>query len=429
LNNLIPDYIAEDLRPLAVPIDELNEDPANARLHSQRNLEAIKGSLARYGQRKPVVANRQGNVVEAGNGTLQAARELGWTHLAVVWVDDDALTATGYSIADNRAAELATWDDEALARLLRDLDQAEELEPTGFSDADLAAILTRLGLETLSEQDEDLDRLEDDLEAADQGELEVEVEPGDVWGLGAHRLLCGDSTAPESFVRLLADERPVAMFTDPPYNVDYYSDRRPRPVTTRDWDRVYQDDLTPEEYAAFFAAVARNADRCLVEGAPFYVFNGHHNFGMMSDCLEALGWHVACVITWVKQVFAIGYGDYNHQAEFCLYGWKKGAAHRWYGPPNERTVWEIAREHTATYQHPTQKPVELPARALRNSTQPGDLVLEPFGGSGSTLVACEQMGRACRVIELDPAYCQVIVNRWEELTGGKAELLERVATT
>jgi len=241
---------------------------------------------------------------------------------------------------------------------------------------------------------------------------------------GEHRILCGDVTKPSDVAKLMADNRARLCNTDPPYGVNY--DRRNRPSAKRPrkntvaQDKIHNDNLTPKRYAAWFAKVADVLAEVMTAGTPFYIWNSHKNFGLMHDLLTTRGFKVVSVITWAKESFCPGFGDYNEQVEYCLYGWKGGARHFWYGPKNESTLWQIHRDRTSLYHHPTQKALELAERAIRNSSRVGDIVFDPFLGSGTTLIAAARLGRRCSGIEIEPRYCDCIVRRYIALAGHAA---------
>jgi len=288
---------------------------------------------------------------------------------------------------------------------------------TGFDSTEISHLLDRLALD-----DEDAFDLADALDAA-EGQPPV-TQPGELIELGRHRLLCGDAANPQDLERLLEGAQADLVFTDPPYNVNYYGGNRPtpraaRPKRSRSWKRIYMDDLDQGAYEEWLGQVLQNMLAAIAPGASFYIWNGHRQFGPMHALITAAGAHVSCVIVWAKESFAIGYGDYNQQTEFCLYGWgaqRKSAggnsAHRWYGPTNESTLWQIHRDRTREYRHPTQKPLALADRALRNSSRRGECVLDMFLGSGSTLVSAERLERRCLGLEIDPRYCDAIVRRY-----------------
>ncbi len=259
-----------------------------------------------------------------------------------------------------------------------------------------------------------------------EGALESVVEPvtrkGELLQLGRHVILCADSVLYENVKFLLGDERAKLVNMDPPYNIGYLGGNRPKPKTARpkrshNWDRIYSDNLSQEAYEELLEKVFNNMDKFLEPGCSFYIWNGHCQFAPMHKILTELKYHIGCVITWAKPNFAISYGDYHQQTEFCLYGWKEGAKHRWFGGVNESSLWEVKRDPTRQYVHPTQKPCELSARAIKNSSQRGEIVLDLFLGSGSTLIAAETLDRRCYGIELDPRYVDVIVRRYINFAG------------
>jgi DNA modification methylase len=431
-------HIAESLRPLAVPIEEIHFDPANARMHDDANLDAIRGSLATYGQRKPIVINRRTGLVEAGNGTLQGALSLNWPHLAVVYVDDDPSAAAGYSIADNQSAALATWDKEKLALLL---------ELTDEDDERLSAMLADLRAEAgLAPPD--------GLVEADEVPLppdEPITRPGDLWVLGNHRLLCGDSGKPEAVDTLLAGARIHLVNTDPPYNVrveprsnnaiaagnssfqgtqhhqslDLARHPGKNKGTTKKMrakDRPLANDFVSDEaFAQMLHAWFGNLARVLLPGRAFYIAGGYSNIGNYPHALQASGLYFSQQIIWVKEHPVLTRKDFLGNHEWCFYGWREGAAHQFFGPNNATDVWSIKKVNPQSMIHLTEKPVELAVRAMQYSSRAGENVLDLFGGSGSTLIAAEQTGRRAFLIELDPAYCDVIVERYEKFTGNKAK--------
>jgi DNA modification methylase len=406
-------HIAEPLRPLAVPITDLTPDAANARKHDERNLDAIAASLSRWGQRLPIVVQRRGMVVRAGNGRVEAAKRLGWTHIAAVVVDDDSVEAVAFAIADNRTAELATWDDQTLASLLDTLPK-DARDAAGWSDAELSDLLESL---TPAEVVED---------EAPEPLAEAVSRTGDLWHMGAHRLLCGDSTKAEDVGRVMGDTRPSLMLTDPPYGVAYQTKLSVEEATARrrrtDGLEVANDALTPDATRALVAAALGEGGRRLRPGGAFYVCSPS---GDMSDVMRTAvvdaGLRYRQVIIWVKDVFVMGRQDYHWRHEDILYGWVEGAAHYFVDDRTQDTVWECPRPKRSE-EHPTMKPAELFGRAIGNSTRAGDAVYEPFSGSGTTLVASEQLGRTCYAIELEPRYVDVAIRRWQKLTGREATL-------
>ena len=393
-----------ELKTESVSISTLKPDPMNARRHDPKNLTAISNSLKRFGQRKPIVITGDGTVV-AGNGTLAAAIQLGWTHLSCARVPRDWTheEIKAYALADNRTAELAEWDPSMLA------EQLLELDAVGWD-------VSELGFEALEPPI--------DPDADDESPLEFRDEPvtklGDLYRMGDHLLICGDATHASTFKRLFQSDgggqiMADLVWTDPPYGVSYVG-------KTKDALTIQNDSLNPEEFLAFLKSAFENSKQVSKPGAVWYVAapagNLFLSFAIALSDLEI--WRHTLV--WVKDMFVMGRADYHYRHEAILYGWTPGAAHQ--EPPDRKqdSVWEIPRPKRSE-EHPTMKPLELIIRAIRNSTSKGQIVLDPFGGSGSTLIAAEQTGRKARLIELDPKYCDVIVTRWQNLTGQTAELI------
>ena len=379
-----------------VAIESLALDPNNARKHSKRNLDAIKASLSKFGQRKPIVVHN--NVVIAGNGTLEAAKSLGWTEITISRcpADWDADTAKAYALADNRSSELAEWDDAILATQLLDLDEMGwDIEDIGFSQKDLP-----------------------DLTPVDEDEIpEPPVEPktklGDIYQLGRHRLMCGDSTDSATVERLMNGEKADMVFTDPPYGVSYDGGHA---------NEKRRDKLQNDDKVDMYNLPIKNAFAASKDEAPLYLwFADRFSQDVITGLIEA-GWVVRNWIVWNKNVAQFGAigAQYKSKHEPCIYAFKKGKTVNWVGPNNETTVWDVSRDHKNEH-HPTQKPVELAKRAMDNHSV--EAVLDLFGGSGSTLIAAEQTNRTCYMMELDPKYCDVIITRWENLTGLEAELI------
>jgi site-specific DNA-methyltransferase (adenine-specific) len=383
----------------SVRITDLVSDPNNARKHDEKNIDAIKGSLTQFGQRKPIVV--QGNVVIAGNGTLEAARQLGWDEIDIVQVPNDWTPeqAKAYALADNRSAELAKWDMQVLNAQLMELDSVEfDIEAIGF---ELPQVL-------------ELENADDANEVPETPEEPI-TKIGDVWKLGEHRVLCGDATSIDAYQKLLGDEKVDLVWTDPPYGVAYVG-------KTKDALTIENDTLDAGQLESFLRDAFTNIFASTKPGACWYVASPSGNlFQSFSIPLSELEvWKHTLV--WVKDVLVMGRADYHYRHESIFYGWTPGAAHQ--TPPDRKqdTIWEFPKPR-ANREHPTMKPVELIVRAINNSSRAKDLILDPFGGSGSTLIAAEQTQRVARLIELDPKYVDVIVKRWETLTGKKAELL------
>ena len=380
------------------PISKLTLDPNNARKHSEKNLRAIAASLEKFGQRKPIVVHR--GVVIAGNGTVEAAKSLGWTDISIAAVPDewDTDTAKAYALADNRSAELAEWDESELAKQILDLDDK------GWDIAELGFEMPQvIKPEPIDEND------------IPEAPAEPTTKLGDVYQLGKHRLICGDSTDVTVMDKLLGEEKADLVWTDPPYGVSYVG-------KTKDALTIENDTLNLAELEDFLRSAFNSIFTATKPGACWYVAAPSGNlFQAFSIPLSELDvWRHTLV--WVKDTLVMGRADYHYRHESIFYGWTPGAAHQ--TPPDRKqdTIWEIPRPK-ANKEHPTMKPIELIERAIQNSSLTGQIVLDAFGGSGSTLIACEQTKRVARLIELDPKYCDVIVTRWENLTGEKATLV------
>lgn len=378
----------------------------NARTHSDAQVAQISASIVEFGFTNPILAGSDG-VIVAGHGRLAAAQKLGLALVPVVVLDH--LTPTqrrALVIADNRIAENAAWDDDLLRVELEALqDEGFDLDLTGFDADALAELLA--GDEPLNEGQTDEDAV------PDVGDAPVS-RPGDVWQLGAHRLLCGDATVAASYEALLDGETVDMVFTDPPYNVNYANSAKDK---MRGKDRaILNDNLGDGFYDFLLAALTPMVAHC--RGA-IYMAMSSSELDTLQSAFRAAGGHWSTFIIWAKNTFTLGRADYQRQYEPILYGWPEGADRHWCGDRDQGDVWQIKKPQKNDL-HPTMKPVELVERALRNSSRPGGVVLDPFGGSGTTLVAAEKSGRVARLIELDPKYADVIVRRWEDYTGKKA---------
>ena len=378
----------------------------NARTHSEAQVAQIAASIVEFGFTNPILAGSDG-VIVAGHGRLAAAQKLGLAVVPVVVLDH--LTPTqrrALVIADNRIAENAAWDDDLLRVELEALqDEGFDLDLTGF-DADALA-------ELLAGDEPDNEGQTDEDAVPDVGDAPVS-RPGDVWHLGPHRLLCGDATVATSYEALLDGEAVDMVFTDPPYNVNYANSAKDK---MRGKDRaILNDNLGDGFYDFLLAALTPTLAHC--RGA-IYVAMSSSELDTLQSAFRAAGGHWSTFIIWAKNTFTLGRADYQRQYEPILYGWPEGGERHWCGDRDQGDVWQIKKPQKNDL-HPTMKPVELVERALRNSSRPGNVVLDPFGGSGTTLIAAEKAGRVARLIELDPKYADVIVRRWEDYTGKKA---------
>jgi DNA modification methylase len=395
-----------------IQVDDLNLDPANARVHGEKNIAAIKSSLAAFGQRKPIVVQKSGMIVRAGNGTVTAAKALGWTQIAAVVIDDDAATALQFAIADNRTAELAEWDDETLAQLLASMDSDARLA-VGFQPEDVDALLADMSRGAGGPVDDD---------GPDPPAEVATARRGDLWILGDHRLLCGDSTSREDVLRLMGGEKAALVATDPPYLVDYTGER-PND-TGKDWSDKYRE-IDIKDADGFFRAVFENVLAVLGPKAAIYCWHAHKRCGDIQRIWRDLGILDHQQIIWVKPTPVFGRVYWHFRHEPCVMGWKQGDKPEHNGDHEHDSVWEIdweGKQRVVGNEHPTQKPVEIFARPMRKHTVPGAIVFEPFSGSGSQLIAAEKEGRRCRAMEISPPFVDVAIRRWEKATGRQATL-------
>jgi len=386
-------------------ISDLTLDPKNARKHSQKNLDAISASLKQFGQRKPIVITHKGLIL-AGNGTLEAAKSLGWDRVdvAVAPADWDENTAKAYALADNRTAELAEWDKLVLAETLLELVDAEfNIEELGFEMPE-------------SEIEEEVD------EVPSLEEVEHRTKLGQLWKLGDHLLYCGDAIEEATFTRLMGEEKAHIIWTDPPWNVNYGAvdegNQQGYKVRT-----IMNDHMGEGEWDEFVGAFCKTMFDYSLDGAPIYLVMSAQEWPVIDRNLREVGFHWSSTVIWAKDRLVLSRKDYHTQYEPIWYGWNADAP-RLVGVEDRKQsdLWEIERPSRSEL-HPTMKPIELVQRSLLNSSKPGSIVLDPFGGSGSTLIAAEQTNRKCRMVELDPQYCDVILERWEKFTGKTAELV------
>ncbi len=472
---------------------------ANIRMHDERNIKAIAASLKRFGQQKPIIINPAGEIL-AGNAMYLAARRLGWKSITTVVTGLTGPDAKAFAVADNRTAELAKWNDEALISLLQELraEDAGLFAATGFDDDDVKRLL-----------DESLpDEMPPGIDDVPAQPDEAITKPGDLWILGAHRLLCGDSAAAADLDRLLDGEKIQLVNTDPPYNVNVeprsnnalaaagkklmpnqsfdvarQGEKRATTKKLRAKDRPLENDfVSDEQFAHLLRAWFGQISRVLEPGRSFYIWGGYANVANYPSALVESELRFSQAIIWVKGHPVLTRKDFMGDHEWCFYGWRSGAAH-WFNPRfmNARDVWRVdpcstakpvplpntaielpskcmaaTRKENETLLdilvdrvgdfrlvgrpgrrpadvwtvkkvasqkmvHLTEKPVELAVRAMRYSSKPGENVLDLFGGSGSTLIAAEHAKRRAFLMEIDPLYCDVIVQRWEKMTGRKAE--------
>lgn len=416
---------------IEVAIDQIKEYENNPRINNKA-IEAVQESIASFGFKVPIVLDTN-NVIIAGHTRLAAAERLEMETVPCIIADD--LTpekVKAFRLADNKTAEIAEWDFDKLEEELRALNAFDiDMSAFGFD----AAIF------------DDFKVIEEDTAPEIDEETEPICKAGDIWQLGAHRLICGDSTDKKTIELLMDGAAADMLLTDPPYNVNYEGG-------TAAALKIANDNMPAQQFFEFLKAAFEAADGAMHEGAAFYIWHAESEGLNFRTACAAADWKVRQCLIWVKNSFVMGRQDYQWKHEPCLYGWKDGAAHYFIDDRTQSTVFEdkidldkLKKEELKDMlknfldnnmpttvihedkplknaEHPTMKPVNLFARLIKNSTMRDDIVLDIFGGSGTTLIACEQLDRVCHICELDPKYCDVIISRWENLTGQKAEKIQ-----
>jgi len=395
---------------IKVPIDQLRPFEKNPRQHGDDVKFLIK-SIEKYGWTNPILVQKGTMRIVAGHGRLLAAKEKGLTEVPVIELDLDDRDATAYTIADNKSAEKSQWNLPNLKELLVGLDDGGfDLDLTGFDELELEKLITS---ETNGQEDVP----------------DVPAKPitnrGDLWALGPHRLLCGDAVIFDDVKTLMRDELGDMIFTDPPYSVGYQEKAKnlnARIGTGANEKPIKNDDLTEHEAKVIWENAFKNYFDFTTAGASYYCTSPQGGTQMELMFMISKSWLVKHQLIWVKDSLVLGRSDYHYRHEPIIYGWKEGSKHLFYGDRKQTSVWEFKRPR-ASKLHPTMKPVELIEKAIKNSSRRNNLVLDFFGGAGSTLMACEKTNRVCRMMELDPQYCDVIVKRWQN-SGGKAKRIK-----
>ncbi len=406
---VLKDQAAPEVAAVWVPIAELQPWDKNPRKNDGA-VAKVADSIRRFGFGAPILARRNGEVI-AGHTRLKAALKLGLDRVPVRYLDLDPADARLLALADNKLAEIAEWDEALLAELLKDLDPADSAI-AGFGAKEVAELLAEIA---------EPETFNGDLDDAPALPAEPTAKPGDLWILGRHRILCGDSTNPADVERLLAGKRPALVFTDPPYGMSYGGGRAagstPKGARVKAHGEIVGDDKKGEDLVRLVRDALAIAAKAKTPDAAVYVCLTWRTYTEFERALAEAGIVVKACIVWDKRSIGLGYADYRPQHEFIFY-----CGGSWQGGKDESDVWQASRGNTSEYVHPTQKPVELIERAIGNSSHKGDAVLDLFGGSGSTLIACEKTGRAAYLLEIDPRYCDVIRLRWEQATGKTATL-------
>ncbi|MFU9935892.1 site-specific DNA-methyltransferase [Fannyhessea vaginae] len=377
-------------------VSELIPYVRNARTHSEAQVSQIAASIREFGFLSPILV-AEDNTILAGHGRLAAAQKLGLKK--VPCVKENHLTETqkrAYIIADNKLSLNAGWDSELLAVELSELEGADfNLDLLGFDEAELSSIF-----------DADKDVSDDDFDVEKELEEPCFSKTGDMWTLGKHRVICGDATKLETFKTLLEDTKVNLVVTDPPYNVNYEGSA----------GKIKNDNMENDKFYQFLFNSFVNMEQAMADDASIYVFHADTEGLNFRKAFQDAGFYLSGCCIWKKPSLVLGRSPYQWQHEPCLYGWKKKGKHNWYAGRKETSVWEFEKPKKNA-DHPTMKPIALLAYPIKNSSMTNSLVLDPFAGSGSTLIACEQTGRICYAIELDEKYCDVIVKRYIEQVG------------
>ena len=368
----------------------------NARTHSESQIAQIAASIKEFGFLSPILI-AEDNTILAGHGRLAAAQKLGLKQ--VPCVKENHLTETqrrAYIIADNRLSLNAGWDDEMLAIELSELQGVDfDLDLLGFDESELASIF------------EDGKEVEDDdFDVTEELNKPSFSKVGDIWTLGRHRLICGDSTKEETYKRLMDEKKANLVVTDPPYNVNYEGSA----------GKIKNDNMDNDKFYNFLLDAFSNMEKGMADDASIYVFHADTEGLNFRKAFNDAGFYLSGCCIWKKPSLVLGRSPYQWQHEPCLYGWKKKGKHQWYSGRKETTIWEFEKPKKNA-DHPTMKPIPLLAYPITNSSMSNTLILDPFGGSGSTLIACEQTDRSCYTIELDEKFCDVIVKRYIEQVG------------
>ena len=391
------------------PLSDLHPAEYNPRVAlapEDEEYKRIKRSIETYGYVDPIIINSDGTII-GGHQRYNVLLDLGYDTAHVVIVDLDKNAEKALNVALNKIS--GEWDDEKLCDLLQDLDlSGYDFSLTGFTRSELDGLQLKLGVgEAVEDEDFDVDK------AVEECEKPV-TKRGDLWIMGGHRLLCGDARNVDDMARLMGGAKADLLLTDPPYNVDYVG-------KTKDALKIDNDRMSNADFRAFLLEAFTAARQSMKAGAAVYIWHADSNgYDFRGACMDA-GWKVRQCLIWEKDILVLGRQDYQWQHEPCLYGWNEGAGHAWYSDRKQTTILRFDKP-TRSKEHPTMEPVPLFGYLVQNSSKPGDIVLDPFSGSGTTVIAAEQLDRTAYVMELNERYCDVIVKRWEEQTGEKAVL-------
>jgi len=377
----------------------------NSRTHSDEQVAQIAASIKEFGWTNPILVDGENGII-AGHGRLMAARKLGHAEVPTIELKDlTEAQKKAYVIADNKLALNAGWDNDVLKIELKNLQELGfDLDVLGFDAKELDALLEPEQIEGLTDEDN-----------APPIPIEPKTKQGDIYQLGKHRLMCGDSCSVTDMEKLCDGQLVDMWLTDPPYNVAYEG-------KTKDALKIKNDEMADDDFRQFLRNAYVTADLVMKPGAVFYIWHADLEGYNFRGAAQDAGWKVRQCLIWKKSTMVMGRQDYHWKHEPCLYGWKDGAGHLWAADRKQTTILEFEKP-SRNGEHPTMKPVALFEYQMLNNTKGGDIVLDSFGGSGTTLIAAEKNNRVARLMELDPKYCDVIVKRWEDFTGKKAVLL------
>ena len=380
-----------------IQLTNINPAEYNPRIITKDEFEGLKTSLQTFGQQENLIVNKDMTLI-SGHQRLQAMLALGWTDAVCNVVDLDKHEEKKLNVLMNSQAISGQWDDLKLAEILEELKLDDNYES--------------LRLNKLEPLDLSLDGIEED-DAPELSDEPAISKLGEIYKLGRHRILCGSATDEDDVNRLFGDQKIDLYLTDPPYNVDYTG-------KTKDALKIDNDSMDDGEFLAFLADAYRRADEHMKSGAAFYIFHADSEGFNFRAAVKEVGWMLKQCLIWVKQTMVMGRQDYQWKHEPILYGWKSGSSHSWFADRKQTTVLNFDRP-SRNAEHPTMKPIEILAYLIRNSSKSGDLVYDSFSGSGSTLIACEQLDRTCYGVELDPKYVDVIRKRYWKFINGSEE--------
>jgi len=395
-----------------VNISDIVPYDSNPRLHSEEQINQVARSIEEFGWTIPILIDENNEII-AGHGRLLAGQRLGLEQIpciyAIGWSDEQK---KAYVIADNKLTENSSWDNDLLKLNLESLQDSKfDLTLTGFGFDELKSLVTDLDSAGLTSDDDIPDVTEDPIS-----------QQGDVWILGEHRVICGDSLREDNISVLMNGSKADLVLTDPPYNVDYGKMKGNEKNNARFKERqIENDSMSDEDFHKFLVDFVNNSKKFVKSGSPYYISYGDRSALRFLKAFKDAGLYRSCNIIWKKQSLVLGRSDYHYIHEAMFYGWIEQEKHNYYGDRKQTSVWEVARP-TSSDLHPTMKPIALLEIALMNSTKAEDIVFDGFLGSGSTLIACEKNKRICYGSELDPRFCDVIIKRWQDYTGRDATL-------